>query len=130
MPLQELIKIYKKMIEIIVSLLREHLSQTLLREYLKTNFLLRKLSLKQADRKIDFKDLDRVYQSSLLDILEEIVRGDLFPSKKELDPLHAMIDEPERESINLRHVYQNFRIVILENYKEFLINFLDRFSQH
>ena len=44
------------------------------------------------------------------------------------DPLHAMVDVPEKEVINLGHVFQEFRMVILENYKKFLVDLLSNFN--
>lgn len=39
-----------------------------------------------------------------------------------------MIDPPEVEVMDLRHVFQEFRIVILENYKKFIVDFLAQFK--
>lgn len=39
-----------------------------------------------------------------------------------------MVDPPEVEVMDLRHVFQEFRIVILENYKNFLVDFLAQFK--
>jgi hypothetical protein len=63
----------------------------MLKEYIKNDFLLRKIKLKQKDKSLDHRDLDKVYNSSLIDIFVEIVRNDLFPEEKQLDPLHAMV---------------------------------------
>lgn len=45
-----------------------------------------------------------------------------------MDPLHAMVDPPDPEVMDLRHVFQEFRIVILENYKKFVVDFLAQFK--
>jgi len=71
--------------------LRINLTQQMLKEYIKNDFLLRKIKLKQKDKSLDHRDLDKVYNSSLIDIFVEIVRNDLFPEEKQLDPLHAMV---------------------------------------
>jgi len=42
--------------------------------------------------------------------------------------LHAMINPPDPEIMDLRHVFQEFRIVILENYKKFIVDFLAQFK--
>ena len=39
-----------------------------------------------------------------------------------------MINPPEPESIDLKHVFQEFRIVILENYKKFIVDFMAHFK--
>lgn len=71
--------------------MRINLTQQMLKEYIKNDFLLRKIKLKQKDKSLDHRDLDKVYNSSLIDIFVEIVRNDLFPEEKQLDPLHAMV---------------------------------------
>lgn len=85
----------------------------MLKEYIKNDFLLRKIKLKQKDKSLDHKDLDKVYNSSIIDIFVEIVKNDLYPEVKKVDPLHAMVDTPEKEVMNLGHVFQEFKIVIL-----------------
>lgn len=99
----------------------------MLKEYIKNDFLLRKVKLKQKEKSMDHRDLQKVYDNSIIDIFAEIVKNKLCPEVKKLDPLHAMIDPPEVEVMDLRHVFQEFRIVILENYKKFIVDFLAQF---
>ena len=101
----------------------------MLKEYIKNDFLLRKVKLKQKDKSMDHRDLQKVYDSSLIDMFFEIVKNDIDPEVKKVDPLHAMVDVPEKEIMDLRHVFQEFRIVILENYKKFIVDFLSCFSK-
>lgn len=51
----------------------------MLKEYIKNDFLLRKIKLKQKDKFLDYRDLDKVYNSSIIDIFEEIVKNILYP---------------------------------------------------
>ena len=100
----------------------------MLKEYIKNDFLLRKVKLKQKDKSMDHRDLDKVYTTSLVELFAQIVKNDLFKEKKKYDPLHIMINPPEPESIDLKHVFQEFRIVILENYKKFIVDFMAHFK--
>ena len=100
----------------------------MLKEYIKNDFLLRKVKLKQKEKSMDHRDLQKVYDNSIVDIFAEIVKNDICPEIKKLDPLHAMINPPDPEVIDLRHVFQEFRIVILENYKKFIVDFLAQFK--
>ena len=54
----------------------------------------------------------------------EIVKIDLYPEKELQDPLHAMVETPIKEGMELKHVFQVFRIPILQNYTKFLIKFV------
>lgn len=78
----------------------------MLKEYIKNDFLLRKVKLKQKEKSMDHRDLEKVYESSIVDIFVEIVKNKLYPEVKEVDPLHAMVDVPEKEEMDLRHVFQ------------------------
>lgn len=100
----------------------------MLKEYIKNDFLLRKVKLKQKEKSMDHRDLQKVYDNSIIDIFAEIVKNKLCPEVKKVDPLHAMVDPPEVEVMDLRHVFQEFRIVILENYKKFIVDFLAQFK--
>lgn len=42
--------------------------------------------------------------------------------------MHVMIAEPEKEDLDLRHIFQEFRLIILENYKQFLTDFFAHFT--
>jgi hypothetical protein len=68
----------------------------MLKEYIKNDFLLRKIKLKDKNKRLDHRDLDKVYNSSLIDMFVEIIKNDLYPEVKKVDPLHAMVDEPEK----------------------------------
>lgn len=87
----ELLKILEKLGKIIKNELKTNLSQTLLKEYIKNDFLLRKIKLKEASKRMDHRELDKVYNSSLIDIFVEIIKNELYPEEKQLDPLHAMV---------------------------------------
>ena len=101
----------------------------MLKEYIKNDFLLRKVKLKQKEKSMDHRDLQKVYDNSIVDIFAEIVKNDICPEIKKLDPLHAMINPPDPEIMDLRHVFQEFRIVILENYKKFIVDFMAQFKR-
>ena len=100
----------------------------MLKEYIKNDFLLRKVKLKQKEKSMDHRDLQKVYDNSVVDIFAEIVKNDICPEEPKVDPLHIMVDPPEPEVMDLRHVFQEFRIVILENYKKFIVDFLAQFK--
>ena len=100
----------------------------MLKEYIKNDFLLRKIKLKPKDKSLDERDLNKVYNSSLVDIFEEIIKNALYPEEKKVDPLHVMEVIPEAEAIELKHVFQEFKIVILENYKSFISSLLACFQ--
>ena len=80
--------------------------------------------MKHADWRLDYRELDRIYNSSLTDMFVDIVKNDLYPEKEKLDPLHAMVEAPIKEKMELKHVFQVFRIPILQNYTKFLIKFV------
>lgn len=124
----EFIRILEKIAAIIKNELKTNLSQQMLKEYIKNDFLLRKVKLKQKEKSMDHRDLQKVYDNSIIDIFAEIVKNKLCPEVKKVDPLHAMVDPPEVEVMDLRHVFQEFRIVILENYKKFIVDFLAQFT--
>jgi hypothetical protein len=109
----EFIRILEKIAAIIKNELKTNLSQQMLKEYIKNDFLLRKVKLKQKEKSMDHRDLQKVYDNSIIDIFAEIVKNKLCPEVKKVDPLHAMVDPPEVEVMDLRHVFQEFRIVIL-----------------
>ncbi len=104
------------------------MSQGLLKEYVKNDFLLRKIKLKQADWRIDYRELDRIYKGSLVEMFVEIVKGQLYPHQEEKDPLHIMVEAQVKERFELKHVFQRFRIPILQNYTSFLIHFVSSFK--
>ena len=79
---------------------------------------------------MDYKEMDKVYDSSLSDMFVEIINNQLYPSEKQLDPLHAMVEAPMKEEANLKHVFQEFRMMILEDYKNFLVKFISAFNEN
>ena len=68
----------------------------MLKEYIKNDFLLRKIKLKDKNKPLDHRDLEKVYNSSLIDMFTEIINNDLYKEQKKCDPLHAMVDVPEK----------------------------------
>jgi SPX domain protein involved in polyphosphate accumulation len=112
-PVPEFIRILERLSSLIKNELKTNLSQTMLKEYIKNDFLLRKVKLKQKEKSMDHRDLQKVYDNSIVEIFAEIVKNHLCPEVKKVDPLHAMVDPPDPEVMELKHVFQEFRIVIL-----------------
>lgn len=75
----DFLKILERITLIIRHELKTNLSQQMLKEYIKNDFLLRKIKLKDKNKRLDHRDLDKVYNSSLIDILVEIIKNDLYP---------------------------------------------------
>ena len=126
----EMLKILEKVGGIIDESLKSDLNQSNLKEYVKNDFLLRKLKLNEMNKKMDHRIFDKIYSSSLLNLFDDIVSEELDPRQIIIDPLHAMVDqEPYRELKSLENVFQEFKVIILENYKEFLIEFLSKFPK-
>lgn len=57
------------------------------------------------------------------------MKGELYPVKEMEDPLHVMVEVVVKEELNLKNLFQVFRIPVLYDYGRFLIRFVSEFSE-
>jgi hypothetical protein len=124
----EMLKILEKITEINLENLKKDLNEKNLKEYVKNDFLRRKIKLNEMDKMLDYRIFENIYSSSLLSIFFGIVSGELNPKETNSDPLHSTINfQDSKELKSLENVFQEFKVIILEDYKTFLREFLSNF---
>lgn len=84
--------------------------------------------MQEANKGLEFPVFDNIYKASLHTLFCDIINRQINPAEIKTDPLHAMVDQtPEISLKNLQLVFQEFRLILLEDYKEFLVQVLDQY---
>lgn len=87
--------------------------------------------MNSLDKELDHRAFDKIYNDSLLSVFCDIVNMEMFPADPIIDPMYAMVDQnPDPELKTLENVFQEFKVILLEDYKDFLIEFLNEYPKN
>ena len=75
------------------------------------------------NKMLDHRAFDKIYSSSILTTVTELIGEEVDPKEIQIDPLHPIPDQsPYKQLKSLESIFQEFKVILLEDYKDFLIS--------